>query len=219
MEKMEKMEKMQKPKNLKAIDCKIILVGDSGVGKTCIIERYLKKYNPNVTCTINTSFYSKMEIIDSYQINFLVWDTVGQERYRSLNSLFFKDAHICIFVYDITNEDSFNNIKDYCYESVITNGAEGIICGVAGNKSDLYIEEKVDKKEVEEFCKEINATIKFVSAKADYGINELFEELGNIFVNSDFMKEIRESNYNKNEIEEKLNFGKTNKQLGKKGCC
>ena len=212
-----------KIKNSRPINCKVILVGDSGVEKTCIINRYLNQYNLDVKTTINTSFYTKIEIIDNYKIIFQIWDTVGQEKYRSLNSLFFKDAHICILVYDITKEESYNNIKDYWYESVITNGSEGIILGIAGNKSDLYEYEKVDKNEVKEFSKEINSVLRFTSAKNNCLIDELFDELGKKFVNSNFMKDIRENcsdNIEEEEnikVEEKKN--KENISKDKKGCC
>ena len=207
----------------KPINCKIILVGDSGVGKTSIIARYLNKYSPNIVTTINTSFYSKLVIIDDYKINFQIWDTVGQEKYRSLNSLFFKDANICILVYDITKEESFNNIKNYWYESVITNGSEGIICGVAGNKSDLYEFEKNDRNEVTDFCKEINAVFRFTSAKNNYCVDELFKELGEKFMNSDYMKKIKKNKEIKRLEIEKFNIeqGKNANDIKKekKGCC
>ena len=207
----------------KPINCKIILVGDSGVGKTSLIARYLNKYSPNIVTTINTSFYSKLVVIDDYKINFQIWDTVGQEKYRSLNSLFFKDANICILVYDITKEKTFNNIKNYWYESVITNGSEGIICGVAGNKSDLYEFEKNDRNEVTDFCKEINAVFRFTSAKNNYCVDELFKELGDKFMNSDYMqrikrnKEIKRLEIEKFNIEQGKNANGIKKE--KKGCC
>ena len=214
------MSEEQNSINNKPINCKIILVGDSAVGKTSIIARYLNKYSPHITTTINTSFYSKLVYIDNYKINFQIWDTVGQEKYRSLNSLFFKDANICILVYDITNEESFNNIKNYWYESVITNGSEGVICGIAGNKSDLYEYEKVDKNEVKEFCNEINGIFRFTSAKNNYCIDELFKELGEKFMNSDFMKKIKEKDEKAKEEMEQFKIGqKKNEKKDKRGCC
>lgn len=215
-------EKEQKEKKLNSIRCKVILVGDSGVGKTSIISRYLKKYDPTVKATLTTSFFSKIEYFNNYRIKFEIWDTVGQEQYRSLNNLFFKDAHICIIVYDITRAESFDNIKNYWYESVLTNGLEGIIFGIAGNKNDLYEYEQVDKEEVKDFCNEINAILKFTSAKDNFCIDDLFKELGNKFINSDFMKEALE-NYTEWEEEKKLKIGDNNDQNNikkvKKGCC
>ena len=212
-----------KKRTKKSIICKIILVGDSGVGKTCIINRYLNKYTQNPHTTINTSFFSKVEIINNYKIDFQIWDTVGQEQFRSLNNLFFKNSHICIIVYDITRPESFNNIKDYWYESAITNGLEGIICCIVGNKDDLSQYEKVDRNEVKEFCDEINALLKFTSAKDNYCIDELFEELGKKFINSDFMKEYMENQADMKDNQDNFAVDEMNKQKIKtkdnKRCC
>ena len=210
-----------KNKKNNTITCKMILVGDSGVGKTCIMNRFLNKYDPNTTATINASFFSKFKTINNHKINFQIWDTVGQEQYRSLNNLFFKNSHMCIIVYDITRPETFNNIKDYWYESVVTQGLDGIICCIVGNKSDLIEYENVDRNEVKEFCDEINAILKFVSAKDNYCIEELFNELANKFIDSDFMKEIMEM---ENQVEKKeenfyVNDNNMEKIKNKKRCC
>ena len=86
------------------IRCKTIIVGDSGVGKTSIISRYLKKYNDKEMSTIGASFTNKLETIDGKVILFEIWDTAGQERYRSINNIFYQDAYICLLVYDITKK-------------------------------------------------------------------------------------------------------------------
>jgi len=209
-------------KNSKPIPCKIILVGDSGVGKTSIINRYLDHYKENITSTLTASYFSKLTIINDYKLNFQIWDTAGQEQYRSMNSLFYKDAHICLMVYDITKENTFNNIKNYWYESVNNNGLEGVIFGVAGNKNDLYMEESVDKNEVNKFCKEINAVFKLTSAKQNFSIGDLFNELGERFLNSNFMLEIgeeyfeRSNSYNSFKIKKSSHTNDKNK---KKKCC
>ena len=126
--------------------CKIILVGDSGVGKTSIIGRYLKNYNENEKSTIGASYSSKSEKINGYSINFDIWDTAGQERYKSVNQIFYKEAFICIMVYDITKKETFQSIENYWHQAVKDNSSNEIIFGVAGNKIDLYEEETVDQK-------------------------------------------------------------------------
>ena len=211
-------------KSKKKIQCKLILVGDSGVGKTCIINTYLKRNTLNVAATLSTSWYTKYEEIKNYELAFQIWDTVGQEQYRSLNTLFFKDAHICLFVFDITRKESFSNIKNYWYESIITNGPEGIVCGIAGNKNDLSEHEKVDRDEVKEFCDEINAVFKYTSAKNNICIDELFKELGYKFLHSEFMKDmslslssISDSKDNKFLIKEKNKRKKL--KMENIGCC
>ena len=209
----------EKVKNEKPIPVKVILVGDSGVGKTSMISRYLNQYNEHIDSTITTSYYTKLVIIDNYKLTFQIWDTVGQEQFRSLNSLFFKDAQICLMVYDITREDSFSSIKDYWYEAVLANGLEGVIFGVAGNKNDLYENEKVNKEEVRNFSNEINATFKFTSAKQNTCIDELFKELGKKYVESDFIKELGQEYFDKNSRNGSFQLDENDTKKVKKKCC
>ena len=217
------MSEIKKPKSRKPITCKVILVGDSGVGKTSIMNRYLDKYSPDIPATLNTSFYTKFETINKHKINFQIWDTVGQEQYRSLNTLFFKDSHICIIVYDITRPESFENIKNYWYESVITNGLEGIICAIAGNKDDLSKYEKVDRNEVKQFCEEVNAILRFTSAKNNCFVGELFKELGEKFACSHFMKDFIQNSNDKDKNDENFNLDEKEKidkkDKNKNRCC
>lgn len=184
------MSKTVLTKNDTPIPCKIILVGESGVGKTSIISRYLNMYQEKTESTLGAYFSNKIIIIDGYKINFEIWDTAGQEQYRSINNLFYKDAHICLLVYDISNKSSFNCIKDYWYEAVLLHGRQDIIFGVAGNKSDLYEEEEVNEKEVEEFANDINACFKLTSAQVNTSIDDIFYMLGEKYIQSDLIKEI-----------------------------
>ena len=184
------MSKKVQAKNETPIPCKLILVGESGVGKTSIISRYLNMYQEKTDSTLGAYFSNKIVIVDDYKINFEIWDTAGQEKYRSINNLFYKDSHICLLVYDITNKSSFNCIRDYWYEAVLTNGKPDIIFGIAGNKSDLYEDEEVNEKEVEEFANEINASFKLTSAQVNTSIDDIFYMLGEKYIQSDFVKEL-----------------------------
>ena len=218
---MKEEQKIKKLKNCKEIPCKIILIGDSGVGKTSIIETYIENFKGNPLSTLTASYYSKVVIINDYKIVFQIWDTVGQEQYRSINTLFFKDAQICLMVYDITREATFKSIKNYWHESVVNNGLEGVIFGIAGNKSDLYENENVDNNEVKEFCNEIGAIFKFTSVNQNSNINELFMALGEKFVNSSFMLELGDEYFNQrnNSLNSfKIKKDRDNKKK-KKVCC
>ena len=173
------------------IRCKTIIVGDSGVGKTSIISRYLKKYNDKEKSTIGASFTNKLETVDGKVILFEIWDTAGQERYRSINNIFYQDAYICLLVYDITKKESFDNIKEYWYKSVLEESNEKTIFHVVGNKIDLLKDETVDRKEVKDYCDNIGADLSFISAKDENEnyIDILFQRLGEKFINSDIYKE------------------------------
>lgn len=204
-------------KNEDGIPCKVILVGDSGVGKTSIIGRYLNKYTAEQRATIGASYSNKTQMVDKYQLNFDIWDTAGQERFRSVNSIFYKEAYICIMVYDITKEESFQSVKEYWYNTVKENAIDEIIFGVAGNKIDLYEEEKVNQEEVKKFCDSIGATFKVTSAKENSYIDDLFIELGRTFIRSDLFKMIMSENEEDNGQPINLDDENTNKK--KKKCC
>ena len=170
--------------------CKAIIVGDSGVGKTSIISRYLRKYNSNEKPTIGASFTNKLEIINDKRIVFEIWDTAGQERFRSINTIFYQDASICILAYDITSQKSFQNLKDYWYKAVLDQASGDIIFHVVGNKIDLFANEKVDRKEVEEFGNNIGAEISYISTKEETNtyVDALFQKIGKKFLESDIFK-------------------------------
>ena len=176
--------------NENAIPCKVIIVGDSGVGKTSIIGRYINKFNENEKSTIGASFSNKISIIDKYKISFDIWDTAGQERYRSVSTIFYKEAYLCIFVFDITEPQSFESIKNYWYNTVIENASSKIILGIAGNKNDLYEKEKVKEKEVQKFCKEIDALYFSTSALLNNSIDDMFTKLGQKFIASQTFKNL-----------------------------
>ena len=84
-----------------------------------------------------------MEFPEGKSLTFDIWDTAGQEKYRSLAKIFYKDAKAVVLVYDVTNEKSFNEMKDYWYEQIKQLGDKDIIIAIAANKSDLYEEKKV----------------------------------------------------------------------------
>ena len=97
--------------------CKVVLLGESGVGKTCIIARFINNtFEENLISTTGASYAGKTMTFDEYEgksIKFEIWDTAGQEKYRSLTKIFYKDAGAAILVYDITRKESFEEIQKY----------------------------------------------------------------------------------------------------------
>ena len=102
--------------------CKVVLLGESGVGKTSIISRFINNFfSENVISTTGASYAGKTMIFDEFggkKIRFEIWDTAGQEQYRSLTKIFYKDAAAAILVYDITRKGSFYALKNYWYDQV-----------------------------------------------------------------------------------------------------
>ena len=163
------------------ITCKVVLVGESGVGKTCIIQRYVNNdYNENTESTTASTYTYKIVDYKQYNksISFDIWDTAGQELYRAMAKNFYLNAAIGILVYDVRRRESFEALKDYWHEQLKQSGEENMVFGVAGNKCDLFQEEKVSEEEGKSFAKSIGAIFHLTSCKESIGIDELFEECG-----------------------------------------
>ena len=206
------------------IPVKVVLLGESGVGKTSIISQFTaNKFNPRCPTSVSAQFISKIIKFPQYNksIKFDIWDTVGQEKYRSLAKIFYKDALIIIFVYDITTEFSFTAIKDFWFKETNENADNEPILALVANKVDLYKDEKITNDMGKAYADEINAIFQNTSALSNSGIDKLFENLGNKFLNPDFdYKKPQEKNENVDNNENK-NI-KTNKKNGKekkKNCC
>ena len=190
--------------------CKVVLLGDSGVGKTCIISRYISgAFDQNSPSTNGASYASKLINFEDLKktISLDIWDTAGQEKYKSLTKFFYKDAAVAILVYDVTNKNSFESMKNFWYGQIQDFGSKNIILGVAGNKCDMYEKEEVNENEGKEFAESIGAFFEITSAKNNTGINELFETASNKFVypngNSNEQKDQKESGNESVKLDEK----------------
>ena len=167
---------------------KVVLVGESGVGKSCIIVRFVQnKFDPNtMTSSTNQMVYQTIKLPDDKSVDIILWDTMGQERYRSMNKIYYKNAKVGILVYDVTDKKSFEAIKNYWYEQLKESGDKDIIICLVANKYDLYEKREVSNEEGEEFAKSIGAIFASTSAKNDSGINFLFENIGRKILEPDF---------------------------------
>jgi Ras-related protein Rab-5C len=202
--------------------CKVVLLGEAGVGKTSIISRYVSNtFSEVLMTTTGASFATKkVDIDDEHKIKFQIWDTAGQERFRSLAKIFYQNAAVAVLVYDITRRDSFDKLKNFWIKELKENAPSDIILAIAGNKSDDYENEVVSLKEGKELAQEINAIFKSTSAMLSHGIDELFKCIGEKYIkpslktNEETMKS-KEKNFRKN-IKIK-NSQKEKKE--KKNCC
>ena len=215
--------------------CKVVLLGESGVGKTSIISRFINNtFEEGIMTTNGASYASKISTYPEYgnkTIKFEVWDTAGQEKYRALNKIFYKDASICILVYDITIGSSFKAIQEYWCEQVKDSAPQNIILGLAGNKCDLFEKEEVSEEKARNLAKEMNAIFVSTSAAKNIGIEELFHHLGCKYLdpnykldnNSTAPKQIvnKEANNEKKDNKKiKLDNNNINKNnTNKKACC
>jgi small GTP-binding protein len=196
---------------------KIIVVGDSGVGKTNLINRFASdKFDINSKATIGVEFVYKTLKINKEVIKVEVWDTAGQERYRAITSSYYKGAKGAIIVYDITNEDSFNNVESWMNE-VTKKGKTDMQFLLVGNKKDLINDRKVTEQKGIDKAKELNMNLFEASALEKTNVNEAF----NYLVKEIYLNIRKEKNINTNN-DEKIGQGgialNTNKKKRKK-CC
>ena len=206
---------------------KIVLLGDSGVGKTCIISRFISgQFDINVNSTNGASYASKKidypELGKSLMLD--IWDTAGQEKYKSLTKFFYKDAAMVILVYDITRKESFDNLKNFWYKEIQTYGEKNIVLAIAGNKSDLYDDEAIPEKEAREFAKSIDAVFALTSAQNNSGINKLFQDIGNKYLDPNFQEKVQDIKNEKEQdkgitLDKKKEIEKNKENKKKKGFC
>jgi len=190
-------------KNKNSLSVKVVLVGDSGVGKTSMIKQFTdNQFDPDNTSPSIASQYNSKEIEiekTDKKIKFDLWDTAGQEIYRSLAKIFYKDANIILLVYDITNKKSFEGIEKYWYNQIKTTLIHDPILALVGNKNDLYNEQVIDDEEARKYSESINAMFFKTSAKSNSGLDLLFQILGRKYIEPNF-------DYKKYEEEEKKSF-------------
>ena len=191
---------------------KVILVGDTNVGKTSIIRRYTKGQFCNINLTtVANSFSNKIININDQNINLQIWDTAGQERYRAISEIFFRNTDAIIFVYDITSKKSFDEISNFWYNYVIKDQTSDVISALAANKADLFDKEEVNEDEGRNFAEEKNLIFYLTSAKNGTRIDNLFKDIATTLCERKVLKK-KENNGTK------LNAKNTEKNKNKK-CC
>ena len=160
---------MSKKKVQPASEIKIILLGESGVVKTNLINILMGlPFNENEITSTSNSYMEKKVTINKKLYKLNLWDTIGQEKYRQLTKIFYKDSKIVIFVFDITSKRSFDELQKYWVKDVKEQiGDDSIVKGVIANKIDLFIDEQVTTEKGEEYAKSIDAKFLSISAKTD----------------------------------------------------
>ena len=181
---------------------KILTIGESGVGKTCILRRFVEnKFLKNHLATIGIDFKTKTLNINDQEIKLKIWDTAGQERFRNITNQYYKGADGIVLVFDVTDEASFEKIKDWM-DQILSNTNKDEICLVLlGNKCDAEATARSIKPEQgKELANELNINYFETSALSGYNIKEAFETL-----TIDIMKKKKIGSGNNDNIDLKKN--------------
>ncbi len=177
---------------------KVILVGESTVGKTSIITQYVENRfeEEHLITIVSDKFPKEFKTKNGEIMKVEIWDTAGNEQFRAVNKIFMKSSKIVILVYDITKPNTFESLK-YWYEEVVKlNNKEEMIFAVAGNKSDLYEEQNVSADEGKNYAKSIKAIFGEISAMDHECIEQFFDEIFNAYYDTFLKKEKKEKKEN-----------------------
>ena len=194
---------------------KITLLGNPGVGKTCIISRYIDNvFNENNASTIGANYSEKIIKKKGKEYQLDIWDTAGQEKFHSLGKHFYKDSYVVCLVYDIVNQESLDALKSVWYPDLQKYGEKYAVLAVVGNKNDLYErDDVVSDEEAKAFAKEINAIFMLTSAKSGDGIEKLFDILTDKILNDPKFADILKGK------SENIILDKNKDENKKKRCC
>ena len=208
----------QSNNNLPEIKLKLLIIGDTSVGKSSILLTYTDNYFPEAhLATIGVEYKVKELLTDKYKIILQIWDTAGQERFRSITKSFFRNTNGILFVYDITDRKSFQSVKDWIKDSEMhDSGFEKILCG---NKIDLKDERQVTFNELEEYGMKKKIEVIETSAKSKINIDESFKKLVDLILSKKTEEEIAKEFGVKAPQSQNINLTKSNTQNKKKKCC
>ena len=194
-----------------AKEMKLILVGQSNVGKTCVVKQAtMGNFSEDVTPTLGASYVSKLVTVGETDVRLQIWDTAGTERYKGMAPMYYRGANVALVVYSITSDESFDAVDGWV-ASLNDNAEPNIVKFLVANKCDCESERIVSTERGQEKAKKFNARYYEVSAKTGQGIEELFVDISKVCI-------IEESQLNMNTATVKIEKRKDNANK-KSGCC
>ncbi|CAG9535493.1 unnamed protein product [Cercopithifilaria johnstoni] len=156
----------------------VMLIGDSCCGKTCLLIRFKDGafLNNNFIATVGIDYRNKLVEIDNAKVKLQIWDTAGQERFRAITTTYYRDADALLLVYDLTNRQSFIDIRDWLTR-IKENAKETVLITLVGNKMDLQSSRKVEYEEGRQLAEAYNIGFIETSAKSGQNVKETFQEI------------------------------------------
>jgi Ras-related protein Rab-8A len=194
-----------------SVTFKILTIGESGVGKTCILRRFVEnKFLKNHLATIGIDFKTKTLTINNQEIKLKIWDTAGQERFRNITTQYYKGADGIVLVYDVTDDASYEKIRDWMDQILSNTQKDDIGLVLLGNKCDME-PRSVTEEQGNKLAEELKISYFETSALTGQGIKEAFEQL-----TRDIMKK---KGVGENTGDVGLDLKKTKNKNGKGDCC
>ena len=158
---------------------KVLLLGNSYVGKTCILIRYSEdSFKENYDVTIGLNYRIKTMTIENNPVKMQIWDTSGEEKFKAIAKNFYREAHGVLLVYDICEKNSFLDVKSWIEQIIENSDNDDIVMILCGNKCDNEKERKISKDEGENLAKSYGIPFFECSAKNNININEIFNTMG-----------------------------------------
>ena len=192
---------------------KILLIGDTAVGKTSLIHKYAKdEFEENYTATIGIELITKDIVINDAKIKLKIWDTSGQERFKSLTANFYRGTDGVLFVYDVSNPDTFDSLKNWMKEVLDYNSNVKKI--LVGNKIDLKDKSRVEKNSINKFISKYNMESYETSAKTGENVDLVFSQLTKLI-----MEDGPSLNKESGQKLDQAEFDENDKKNKKKKCC
>lgn len=154
---------------------KVMLVGDSGVGKTCLLIRYKDGsfLSGAYISTVGMDFRNKVVTVDDYKVKLQIWDTAGQERFRSVTHAYYRDAHALLLLYDVSNKTSFDNTRAWLGE-INEYAQDDVVIMLIGNKADITQDRQVRTEDGERLAREYGVAFMETSAKTGCNVELAF---------------------------------------------
>lgn len=160
------------------LSCKVMLIGDSGVGKTCLLVRFKDGtfLSGSFISTVGIDFRNKVVDVEGTKVKLQIWDTAGQERFRSITRAYYRDATALLLVYDVTNKASFDNVRAWLTE-INEYAQDDVVIMLLGNKCDHQGDRVIRKDDGERISKEYGVTFMETSAKTGMNVDLAFMAL------------------------------------------
>jgi len=193
---------------------KLLLIGDSGVGKSCVLLRYSDDaFTPSFITTIGIDFKIKSLNVNGKKIKLQIWDTAGQERFRTITTAYYRGAMGILLVYDATDERSFNNVASWMRQ-IDQHAPESVVSVLLGNKCDMHDERRVDKERGQALAADYGIQFFETSAKENINIDEAF-----LNISTQILCKLEDENVDAAKLDEKRVNVSKQAGGGKGGCC